>query len=159
MDSPLPGRVYAPRTAEAGGTNADDITDALRGLPVVLQKENASAMRHRVDEVVRMNPDRVVCHLSCLLDIRPAAARPPGLAEHLFDLASGRLVLLFGYVAVSNPRTQFVVYSRGHFADPERARQWVEQSEGRFPALNPGESTALDSAMMHGTCWCFVTKP
>jgi len=135
MDSPLPGRVYDSRTAVAGGTNADDITDALRGLPVVIQKENTSAMWHREDQVVRMNPDLVVCHLSCLLDIRPVAGRPPEVAEHLFDLAAGRLVLFFGYVGASNPRTRFVVYSRDEFADPERARQWVEQSEGRFPAL------------------------
>jgi serine/threonine protein kinase len=145
MDSPLPGRVYDSRTAGAGGTNADDITDALRGLPVVVQKENTSAVWHREDQVVRMNPDLVVCHLSSFLDIRlaagqhpempPAFQQNPELAQHLFDLAAGRLVLFFGYVGGLNPRTRFVVYSRGAFADPERARQWVEQSEGRFPAL------------------------
>jgi hypothetical protein len=145
MDSPLPGRVYDSRTAAAGGTNADDITDALRGLSVVIQKENTSAMWHREDQVLRMNPDLVVCHLSCLLDIRLAAGqhpeRPPAfqqnpeLAQHLGDLAASRLVLFFGYVGALNPRTRFVVYSRGAFADPERTRQWVEQSEGRFPAL------------------------
>ena len=135
MDSPLPGRVYDPRTAAAGGTNADDITDALRGLPVVVQKENTSAMWHREEQVARMNPDLVVCHLSCLLDIRPAAAGPPEVADHLGDVAVSRLVLFFGYVGASNPRTRFLVYSRGHFADLERTKQWVEQSEGRFPAL------------------------
>jgi serine/threonine protein kinase len=134
MDSPLPGRVYDSRTETAGGTNADDLTDALRGLPVVVQKENTSALWHREDQVVRMNPDLVVCHLSCLLDIRPAAGRSE-LAKHLFDLAVERLVLFFGYITTSNPRTQFVVYSRTHFDDPERTKQWVEQSEGRFPAL------------------------
>ena len=30
----LPGRVYDPRTAAEGGTNADDVTDALRNLRV-----------------------------------------------------------------------------------------------------------------------------
>jgi hypothetical protein len=135
MDSPLTGRVYDPRTAAAGGTNADDITDALRGLPVVIQKENTSAMWHREDQVVRMNPDLVVCHLSCLLDIRPAAGQPRDVENHLFDVAAGRLVLFLGYVGASNPRTQFVVYSRGRFATPELIKQWVEQSEGRFPAL------------------------
>src|SRR5687768_6807381 len=38
MDSPLPGRVYDPRTLAAGGTNADDLTDALRDLPVAIEK-------------------------------------------------------------------------------------------------------------------------
>ena len=38
MDSP--GRVYDAATAAAGGTNADDVSDALRELPVVVYKEN-----------------------------------------------------------------------------------------------------------------------
>ena len=33
---------------------------------------------------------------------------------------------------------------------------------GLVPArnvLNPGELSASDSTVMHGTCWCFVTRP
>jgi hypothetical protein len=47
MDSPLPGRVYDPRTLAEGGTNADDVTDALRDLRVAIRKENTSAAWHR----------------------------------------------------------------------------------------------------------------
>jgi serine/threonine protein kinase len=52
MDSPLPDRVYDPETRKNGGTNADDITDILRDLPVVIEKENTSTLWHRDDQVV-----------------------------------------------------------------------------------------------------------
>jgi serine/threonine protein kinase len=134
MDSPLPGRVYDPRTLAEGGTNADDVTDALRELPVVIQKENTSALWHREEQVLRMNPDLVVTHLSCLFDFRPAGSSQEA-EEHLFQLAASRLVLFFGYLAKANPNTRFIVYSRGRFEDPTVAGQWVEQAEARFPAL------------------------
>ena len=70
MDSPLPGRVYDPRTAAEGGTNADDVTDVLQDLPVAIRKENTSAAWHREEQVVGENPDLIISHLSCLLDAR-----------------------------------------------------------------------------------------
>ncbi len=112
MDSPLPGRVYDPRTEAAGGTNADDLTDALRTLPVVIQKETTSPLWHREDQVVRQNPDLVVSHLSCLYDSRVGEGLK-AVEDHEFSLAQSRLVLYFGYVAEANPRTRFLVYSRG----------------------------------------------
>jgi DNA-binding winged helix-turn-helix (wHTH) protein len=136
MDSPLEGRVYDPRTAAAGGTNADDLTDALQPLPVAIQKENTSAMWHREEQVVRQNPDLIVSHLSCLLDQRFAEPGRDGpVYEHLFTLAKNRLVAVFAYVASSNPRTRFLVYSRGAFSPPERASAFVADAETRFPAL------------------------
>jgi DNA-binding winged helix-turn-helix (wHTH) protein len=136
MDSPLPGRVYDPRTFAAGGTNADDITDALQELPVAVQKENTSAMWHREDQVVRQNPDLIVSHLSCLLDARVGEPEQEGpVYDHLFTLAANRLVLVYGYVAALNPRTRFLVYSRGAFVDPERATRFVADAETRLPLL------------------------
>ena len=134
MDSPLPGRVYDPRTRAAGGTNADDITDALRNLPLVVQKENTSAVWHREEQVVRQHPDLIVSHLSCLLDARVGEGHQE-VEEHLLDLAANRLVLFLGYVASMNPRTRFVVYSRDAFDDSVAARQWVSDAEARLPAL------------------------
>ena len=133
MDSTLPGRIYDPRTAAAGSTNSDDITDALRDLPILLAKENTSALWHREQQVLQENPDLIVTHLSCLLDERPAGDRPE-VAEHLFDLATARLAQFFAYVASVNPRTQFLVYSRGAFEDP-RYRNWQDDVVARFPAL------------------------
>jgi hypothetical protein len=134
MDSPLPGRVYDPRTAASGGTNADDITDALRDLPVVIEKENTSATWHREDQVLGANPDLIISHLSALLDERVAQGQE-AVQEHIFANASDRLLLFFGYVAGINPRTRFLVYSRSAFTDPQVAAQWVKDWETRLPAI------------------------
>jgi hypothetical protein len=47
-----------------------------------------------------------------LLDERVAEGNRP-LAGHLFDAAQNRLLGFFGYLAAMNPRTRFLVYSRG----------------------------------------------
>ena len=47
MDSPHPERVYDPATRKTGGTNADDLTDLLRDLPVLLLKETTNAIWDR----------------------------------------------------------------------------------------------------------------
>jgi hypothetical protein len=134
MDSPLSGRVYDPRTASSGGTNADDITDALRDLPVAIEKENTSAVWHREDQVLRSNPDLIVSHLSALLDERVGQGQE-AIQEHNFRNATDRLLLFFGYVAATNPRTRFLVYSRHAFIDSEVAAQWVKDWETRLPAM------------------------
>ena len=134
MDSPLMGRVYDPRTAASGGTNADDITDALRDLPVAIEKENTSPTWHREDQVLRANPDLIVSHLSALLDERVAQGEE-SILEHLHINARDRLLSFFGYVAATNPRTRFLVYSRGAFTDSEVAAQWVKDWETRLPAM------------------------
>ena len=132
MDSP--GRVYDAATAAAGGTNADDVSDALRDLPVVLIKENTSSMWDREEQVIRQNPDLIISHLSCLLDQRMANA-DQALEEHLIAVAANRLTLFFGYLGTANPRTRFLVYSRRHFAEKDAAGAWVGDVVARFPML------------------------
>jgi hypothetical protein len=133
MDSPLPGRVYDPRTAAAGGTNADDITDALRDLSILIEKENTSPMWHREEQVLRQNPDLIVSHLSCLFDERVAPVGPA--RQHLFDVAVERLISFFAYVAQKNPRTRFFIYSRGRFQQYGGAEKFVADTVARFPDL------------------------
>ena len=133
MDSPLPGRVYDPRTAAAGGTNADDVTDALRDLPVAIRKENTSPLWHREEQVATENPDLIVAHLSCLYDQRVAGTQKE-IDEHLFDQAENRLLLFFAYLAARNPRTSFIVYSRGQFVERGEAN-WVAENETRLTVL------------------------
>jgi serine/threonine protein kinase len=133
MDSPLPDRIYDPRTAASGGTNADDLTDALRDLPVRIEKENTSAFWHREQQVLLANPDLIVSHLSCLLDTRPAAGGEE-MADHLFDLSTARLAQFFAYVAAVNPNTKFLVYSRRAFEDTRYAT-WRDEVVARFPVL------------------------
>jgi serine/threonine protein kinase len=134
MDSPLPGRVYDPRTAAEGGTNADDVTDALRVLPVAIRKENTSAVWHREEQVLLENPDLIVSHLSCLLDERVAKS-DPAIAEHLLDVAEERLLLFFAYLAARNPRTHFIIYSRGQFARKGGEAAWLASREVQLPVL------------------------
>jgi hypothetical protein len=134
MDSPLPGRVYDPRTRAEGGTNADDLTDALRNLPITVHKENTSAAWHREEQVLEQNPDLIVAHLSCLFDARVAADQKD-VYEHLFEVAENRLLLFFAYVASSNPRTRFILYSRGRFQEKGGEQLWTGTQEARLPAL------------------------
>ena len=134
MDSPLPGRVYDPLTLAAGGTNADDVSDALRDVGVVTHKENTSALWHREEQVHGQNPDLIISHLSCLLDAR-MAKDDPAIAGHLFDVAEQRLTLLFGYLGATNPRTRFLVYSRGRFESKEMEAAWIADVVARFPRL------------------------
>ena len=133
MDSPV--RVYDARTRADGGTNADDIGEALRGLPVVTHKESTSAMWHREEEIVRQHPDLVIGQLSCLLDA-PSAGSSDALDQHLLDLARSRLTLVFAYVAASSSHTRFLVHARGDvWPDPQREAAWVREVVARFPVL------------------------
>jgi len=133
MDSPLPGRVYDPRTFAAGGTNADDVTDVLRDLPLGLRKENTSPAWHREQQVIAENPDLIISHLSCLFDARVSSDKE--VYEQLFDMAQNRLLVFFAYVAAANPRTQFILYSRGQIAQAGGEAAWVTNWEARLPVL------------------------
>ena len=132
MDSPLQGRVYDPRTLEAGGTNADDISDALRELNVVTHKENTSPLWHREEQVREQNPDLIVSHLSCLYDVR-AGKGDTGTEDHLFDVSVKRLIAVLGYLGSVNSRTRFLVYSRGQFVQAEE--KWANEVIAQFPVL------------------------
>ena len=134
MDSPLAGRVYDPRTAAAGGTNADDVSDALGGLGLVVHKENTNPFWHREEQVVAQNPDLLVAHLSCLYDAR-VGANDVNVRDHLFTQAENRLLLVFAYAAARNPRTRFIVYSRTKFQEVGGEEAWVAQQEARLPVF------------------------
>lgn len=134
MDSPLAGRVYDPRTAAAGGTNADDISDALRDMSLIIHKETTNPLWHREEQVVAQNPDLVITHLSCLFDAR-VVAPDTAANEHLFTQAENRLLLMLAYMAARNPRTRFIVYSRTVFQTAGGEAQWVAQQESRLPVL------------------------
>ena len=135
MDSPLKGRVYDPRTLAEGGTNADDVTDALRELRLAVRKENTSAAWHREEQVVGENPDLIVGHLSCLLDARFGEGQPAALGDHLFELAENRFITFLAYVAARNPRTRFIVYSRTVFQRSGGEEGWVANQVARMPVL------------------------
>jgi serine/threonine protein kinase len=127
MDSPLPDRVYDPETRKNGGTNADDITDIISDLPVVIEKENTSPLWHREDQVLRESPALIVIHRSCFADSTVGIdPQSPAL-----QVADKKLDGFLGYVGLGNPSTKFLVYTR-RAGDPA---PWVSDLQKRFPQL------------------------
>ena len=127
MDSPLPDRVYDPETRKNGGTNADDITDILQDLPIVLEKENTSPLWHREDQVLRQKPSLIVIHRSCFADVT-VGLDPQSTA---LQVADKKLESFLGYVGLGNPATKFLTYTRRS----EDQGAWVLDLERRFPQL------------------------
>jgi hypothetical protein len=127
MDSPMPERVYDPETRKEGGTNADDITDILRDLPIVVQKENTSPLWHREEQVLQQNPTLIVMHRSCFADA-DASFDPQSTA---IQVADSRIAAFLGYVGLGNPATKFLIYTRR----PDDKGAWASDLEKRFPQL------------------------
>ena len=128
VDSTLSERVYDPETRALGGTNSDDITDALRNLPIVVLKEPTSALWHREDQVLREKPTLIMMHLSSFARPNPTGNAP------LQPEAVERTRAFMAFIGVGNPRTRFVVYTRGFETEAKRAA-WVSETEERFPVL------------------------
>jgi serine/threonine protein kinase len=127
MDSPLPDRVYDPETRKNGGTNADDITDILRDLPIVIEKENTSPLWHREDQVLRESPALIVIHRSCFADTN-VGFDPQSTATQIADK---KIESFLGYISLGNPNTKFLVYTR-RSGDQS---PWTADMEKRFPQL------------------------
>jgi len=133
MDSTHPERVYDDQTRKAGGTNADDLTDLLRSLPVRLVKENTNASWHREYEVIEENPAIIVAHRSCFYD---ATMLGEASREKAFiDLSWDKFETFAALAAQANPRTKVLVYSRGSWGDEAARSKWVAGMEQRFPPL------------------------
>jgi hypothetical protein len=133
MDSTHPERIYDEQTRRAGGTNADDLTDLLRDLPVRLVKENTNASWHRESEVLQENPALIVAHRSCFYD-----ATMLGEASRQIDfinLSWDKFEAFAGLVAQANPYTKVLAYSRGSWADEGARAKWVSSMGQRFPLL------------------------
>ena len=128
MDSTLPDRVYDPETRKNGGTNADDITDILRDLPIVIEKENTSPLWHREDQVLHERPSLIVIHRSCFAD-SAVGFDPQSTAAQVADK---KIESFLGYISLGNPNTKFLVYTRR--ADDHGT--WAAELEKRFSQLN-----------------------
>jgi hypothetical protein len=154
MDTGAPRGVYDEDVRNAGGTNADTLTDALRDLPVLLQKETVGATWAREDQILKQAPSLILIHRSSFFH---AMAQEFGLvypgepgfdearAKALYEISQNKLMAMLGYVAMASPGTLFVVYGRGTGGDwdndQDRVR-WVAQVEGRFPVVK-GRITAI----------------
>jgi hypothetical protein len=129
MDTPYATHVYDPETLKVGGTNADDITDVLRDMPIKIVKETTSGLWRREAQVIGEDPALIVMHRSCF------DAYPDEINSVVYPLIDNKLVAFMGYVATLNPRTKFIVYSRHSWENAADAAKWREDAEERFPVL------------------------
>lgn len=129
MDSTFEDRVYDETTKANGGSNADDITNVLRGLPLTTIKEGTNSRWNREAEVLKENPALIIVHRSAFFTY------PPSRFDEFYGLMDDKLVAFLGYVATQNARTRFIVYSRGSWDDAVYAARWREDAANRFPAL------------------------
>ena len=156
MDTAAPRAVYDAQTVAHGGTNADDLNDLLRDLPVKIFKESLSSTWDREDQVLKLHPDVVLIHRSAFfhalnreLDLGyPPFASPKDDARwHLvYRAADDKLVALLGLLGAADAQTRFLVYSRGTgggWTDAGYRTQWVDDVEKRFPALRGRVTTFL----------------
>ena len=141
MDTPAPRGVYDADTAARGGSNADDLNDLLRDLPVELYKETLTSSWDREAHVLRQEPDLILIHRSAFFHSMAREfgyAYPPFPSEQaeadsgrLYRIANDKLVALLGIVGTRSPHTRFVVYSRSS----GWPAAWTAEVESRFPSL------------------------
>ncbi|HUG92237.1 MAG TPA: toll/interleukin-1 receptor domain-containing protein [Planctomycetaceae bacterium] len=118
MDSAIPRQVYDDRTRASGGTNADDINDLLKDLPIRLVKETTSLEWRREEQVRQLRPDLIVMHLSCFYS-----------ETNIED--SDRKFWSF-IESMQGTGTRFIVYSRGLPERPDALtlRRWNDFLHG-----------------------------
>lgn len=155
MDTAAPGGVYDSVTRSASGTNADDLNDGLRDLPILLQKETISSTWGREEQIALSNPDLIIIHRSAFFhsmnfDFGAAKLdRETDFGEQylmpLYEVGENKLFAFLGYIGLRNPGTKFLVYSRAHapawakhapaWAKETVRIEWVENVVHRFPFL------------------------
>jgi len=148
MDTLAPYGVYDADTRNKAGTNADDLNDLLRDLPVEIHKETVGSRWDREDQILKQRPDLIVIHRSAFyhsVNLELGFPYPPfddpeieALANRVYDVVLEKLMAFFGYVGLADPYTKFLVYSRG--APPggwveEQQRAFLAEIEGRYPHL------------------------
>ena len=147
MDTSAPRGVYDPETRHNSGTNADDLNDVLRDLPVVLHKETLGSTWDREDQLLSQRPDLVLIHRSAFfhsaaldLDIDYGPFDDPEEEARFlrsYFVIESKLIAFLGYVGLGDSQTIFLVYSRGwggQWSEEDRAA-WVVDVERRFPHL------------------------
>ena len=132
VDSTLPERIYSSESRANGATNADDLTDVLRDLPVTLVKENTNALWSREDQVLKENPALIISHRSAFAAPETGLSKEESAAMHA--LADRRVQSFLGYVGLGNRRTKFIVYSR-QWEFVGGADAWTQRVTSRYPHL------------------------
>ena len=156
MDTPASHGVYERSTRDKSGTNADDLNEVLRDLPVVIHKETIGATWDREDQVLKQQPDLILIHRSAFFHSmnQELGFGYPGESANfdevrfrqLYEIADNKLVALLGFIGQESPSTVFIVYSRGTgggWSEDQYRADWVRALEGRFPSLK-GRVTTIN---------------
>ncbi|MBL8219638.1 MAG: serine/threonine protein kinase [Bryobacterales bacterium] len=150
MDTAAPSGVYDPETRSRAETNADDLTEALRDLPLALHKETAGATWNREEQLANQSPSLILIHRSIFVhslvfefeaeaksgahkNAWPSPDEDGQFYGRLSRIGRDKLDALLGYLAAANPHTRFVVYAR-EWSERSRKR-WMEGLTQRFPGL------------------------
>jgi len=156
MDTYAPRGVYDQQTRDSSGTNADVLSNILRGLPIETHKEAIGSTWDREQQILMQHPDLILIHrsgfyhsmtqeLGFSYDPEPSSIDAQRAAK-LYQFADNKLMTFFGFIGQGNPDTMFLVYSRGTgggWVEEEYRIRWVAQLEQRFPALT-GRVRAID---------------
>ena len=148
MDTYAPRGVYDQQTRDSSGTNADVLSDILRGLPIETHKEAIGSTWGREQQILMQHPDLILIHRSGFFhsmnlefgfgyDDDPLTYDEQR-ANKLYQLADDKLMTFFGFIGKGNPDTVFLVYSRGSaegWLEEAYRENWVAQLENRFPSL------------------------
>lgn len=132
MDSMAPKGVYDPVTRENHGTNADDISDVLRSLPITTLKETTSPLWDREKNLNDWDPSLIVVHRSCFYDPRDSDDESTARAKRL--RAAQQIEGFLDNMSSTCPQTRFLVYSRS-FSVGDRQREWERAILTKSPQL------------------------
>ena len=156
MDTPASHGVYERSTRDKSGTNADDLNEVLRDLPVVIHKETIGATWDREDQILKQDPSLILIHRSAFFHSmnQELGFGYPGETgnfdetrfRQLYEIADNKLAALLGFIGQENFATVFVVYSRGTgggWSEDQYRVDWVRALEGRFPSLK-GRVTTIN---------------
>ena len=122
---------------------------ALKVLPadMAVDEERRGRFEREV-QIVSQEPDLVLVHRSGFFHAMnqefgfgypdDGAVFDEVAARRLYELSDNKLVAVLGFLGRDNPRTRFLVYSRGTgggWTDDQYRAEWVHKVEGRFPFL------------------------
>lgn len=150
MDTAAPSGVYDPETRSRAETNADDLTEALRDLPLALHKETAGATWNREEQLANQSPSLILIHRSIFVHSLvfefeaeakssahkkawPSPDEDSQFYRRLSRIGRDKLDALLGYLGAANPHTRFIVYARD-WSEGSR-KSWMEGLIRRFPGL------------------------
>jgi serine/threonine protein kinase len=161
MDTSAPSGVYDDETRHQSGTNADDLSNGLSGLPAVFQKETLSVEWNREDQILKRSPALILIHRSAFVHALafefspdPLVKTPqadPATDEELYRrltrIGRDKMESLLGYLANSNGAMHFVVYSRDW--SQQSQQRWLAGVTRRYPQLT-GRITPFELIRVEG---------